>query len=413
MAVMVALLNAQEPARMGNQIFRIPPGWARADSPAGAVIAPAAEPKDSVVLLLSGRPLNGDFRAAFDQMVAAINGNLRPLAPGQVQGRHISDGVDLLADTLEFQAPNHSHFKRFYLAASVRGRFESVIYSAATVALFQRYWPVVNQFVSTWTFASLASQASPSAESSAEPPPRAADPPPAPTAEAAPRTAAAAATSGPLDGIYSGYKFIYATVVCAVQRKAVNDYFSFFPDGSVFWGLPQTGLAGFDMARACQGKVEFCGTYQMNGDQLLISLNRGTYRQAGSRNAAGLQIEDRQYTLEGDPSKSAAHVLDGVFVRADARPGEDLARHFIRFTRDGQFVDQGIVTSVVSADISTGSPRFERPAGAGTYRLAPYTLILRYQDGYVRQLGVTIKPVDVEKPQITQLFVNTYTLVRR
>ena len=102
-----------------------------------------------------------------------------------------------------------------------------------------------------------------------------------------------------------------------------------------------------------------------------------------------------------------------MFGRADARPGEDLARRFIRFTHDGHFQDQGIVTTIVPSDISTGNPRFERAAGAGTYTLAPYTIILRYSDGYQRQLGVTIKPEDMEKAALTQLFVNTYPLVRR
>jgi hypothetical protein len=181
----------------------------------------------------------------------------------------------------------------------------------------------------------------------------------------------------------------------------------------VYWGLPQTGLAGFNMARACQGRQEFCGTYQKSGDQVAIALNRGTYRQAGTIAPGGLQIADRTYKLQGDISKSAAHALEGDFGRADAQPGEDLARRFIRFTRDGRFADQGIVTTVVSSDISTGSPRFERPGGSGTYTLAPYTLILHYSDGYQRQLGVIIDPSDMDKPALSQIFVNTYTLVRR
>jgi hypothetical protein len=216
-----------------------------------------------------------------------------------------------------------------------------------------------------------------------------------------------------LDGVYGGYKFIYTTVLGVVQRKAVNDYFSFFPNGTVYWGFPQTGLTGFDPARARQNAAEFCGTYQMNGDRVIILLNRGTYRQVGTLASGGLQIEDRKYTLQGDIAKSAAHALEGDFGRADAQPGEDLARRFIRFTRDGRFVDQGIVTTVTSSDISTGNPRFEREAGAGTYTIEPYTLILRYSDGYRRQLGVTIEPADMDKPGLTKIYVNTYTLVRR
>jgi hypothetical protein len=126
-----------------------------------------------------------------------------------------------------------------------------------------------------------------------------------------------------------------------------------------------------------------------------------------------IQLADRPYTLAGDPAKSTAHTLEGDFGRADAMPGEDLARRFIRFTREGQFVDQGIVNVVTSSDISTGSPRFERQSDSGTYKLAPYTLILHYSDGYQRQLGITIQPSDLDKPALQQLFVNTYTLVRR
>ena len=396
--IAVLASNAQE--RAGNQIFTIPPDWVRAESPPATILSPSAEPKNTVAIMLAGHPLNGDFRAAFDRDVAVMNGTQVPVGSAEVQSRHTATGIDLLAITVELKGPKGARSGGYYMAASVRGRYELLAYMAASPALFKRYWPAVQQFITTWSFANLTDSSAPPAESV----------PAAPSAEAPP---AASPAPNRLDGVYAGYKFIYTTVLGAVQRKAVNDYFSFFPNGTVYWGLPQTGLAGFNMARACQGAVEFCGTYQMNGDQVLIVLNRGTYRQAGVRSPVGLQIGDRQYTLMGDPAKSAAHTLDGIFVRADARPGEDLARKFLRFTRDGRFVDQGIVTTITSSDISTGNPRFERPAGMGTYQLAPYTLILHYSDGYVRQLGVIIKPSDMDQPVLTQLLVNTYTLVRR
>jgi len=395
------LLQAQDQA--GNQIFRIPPGWTRTDSPGGTILSPGAEPKNQVGLLLAGHPLGGDFRAAFDHDVAVMNGTLRVVQAGEVQSRHTPEGVELLAATVELQAASGARSARYYMAAAVRGRYEILVYMAATPALFRRYWPAVQQFVTTWSFANLNTPAAPPGEAV----------PAAPPAETAPAPPPAAAPPNRIEGVYSGYKFIYTTVMGVVQRKAVNDYFSFFPDGTVYWGLPQTGLAGFNMAQACRGKLEFCGVYQVNGDQVAILLDRGTYRQAGTFAPGGLQIGDRKYTLQGDPSKSAAHVLEGDFMRADAQPGEDLARRFIRFTRDGRFADQGIVTTVCSSDISTGNPRFERPAGSGTYTLGPYTLILRYADGYQRQLGVTVQPSDMDKPALSQIFVNTYTLVRR
>ncbi|HEX3880795.1 MAG TPA: hypothetical protein VHW24_27625 [Bryobacteraceae bacterium] len=403
------LLGAQNQA--GNQTFHIPQGWIQTDSARATILSPSAELKDAVALVLSGHPFTGDFRAAFDQDVKAMNGALRVLRGSEVQGRRTADGVDLLATTVDLQAANRASPKRFYMAASVRGRYELMVYTAATPALFQRYWPAVQQFISTWTFANLNTPAAPPAEAVPTAPL-----PGAPKAPALETSPAPAGVTPPnrLEGLYLGYKYNYVTVLGVVQRKAVNDYFSFFPNGEVYWGLPQTGLVAFSMATACAGgKADFCGTYRINGEQLSIVLNRGTYRQGGSVAGGTLQIEDRKYTLQGDPSKSSAHTLEGDFGRADAQPGEDLARRFIHFTRDGRFVDQGIVTTVVSSDISSGNPRFERAAGSGTYNLAPYTLILHYSDGYQRQLGIYVAPSDMEKPALSQFFVNTYSLVRR
>jgi hypothetical protein len=398
-AMTLAMLAAQE--RSGNQIFQIPQGWTRTEVPGGTLLSPSAEPKNQVVLLLAGHPLNAEFREMFDRDVKVMNGALRVVKSSEVQSRHTSAGVDFLEVGVELQGGFAARSERRYMAASVNGRYELLTFMAASPLLYQRYWPAVQQFVSTWSFANLNPPSEPGTSA------------PAGAAPAAPAAVSSIAPANRLDGVYGGYKFNYVNTLGAVQRTAVNDYFSFFPDGTVFWGFPQTGLAGFNMNRACQGRVELCGTYQVNGDRVTILLNRGTYRQDGSLSSGGLQIADRNYTLQGDPAKSAAHALEGDFMRADARPGEDLARHFIRFTRNGQFVDQGIVTTVVSSDISTGSPRFERAAGSGTYTIAPYTLILHYSDGYQRQLGVTIQPADMDKPALSQIFVNTYTLVRR
>ncbi len=43
----------------------------------------------------------------------------------------------------------------------------------------------------------------------------------------------------------------------------------------------------------------------------------------------------------------------------------------------------------------------------------PYTLVLQYQDGYQRQIAVTMQPEDLDKPLISKLLANTYTLVLR
>lgn len=67
-----------------------------------------------------------------------------------------------------------------------------------------------------------------------------------------------------------------------VQRRAVSDSYSFFPDGTLYWGLPERGLARFDMSRDCRGKEQFCGTYDRNGDSISIVLHLGNYRKTGT-----------------------------------------------------------------------------------------------------------------------------------
>src|SRR5262249_53482742 len=133
----------------------------------------------------------------------------------------------------------------------------------------------------------------------------------------APLTAPASGPSAPevppdrLEGIYSGFKFVFTTTIGAVvQRSARSDYFTFFRDGTVYNGLPDHGLVGFNLARACGGgRQDFCGVYQLNGELITIVLNRGTYRQVGTRTPGKIEIADRTYILQGDPAKTPNHVL--------------------------------------------------------------------------------------------------------
>jgi len=198
-----------------------------------------------------------------------------------------------------------------------------------------------------------------------------------------------------------------------VQKSAQSDYFTLFSDGSVYNGLPDHGLVGFNMTRACaQGRQDFCGVYRINGEQITIVLNRGTYAQTGTQTAGGFNIGGRDYLLQGDPAKAPTHALEGLYIRADARPGEDLARKFIQFTRDGRFQDEGLVTTVAGTDITGGNLHFERARGVGIYRLANFTLILHYADGYERGLPILIRPEDQDQADPRAIFINTYMLVR-
>lgn len=395
--IAAALAQSQTPAGAANQIIQVPAGWTRADFGPGTILSPDSAPKNSVIVVLEGYPLGSGLRAAFDREFVKSTAGQRVLNTGELRTLRSPQGVEMLATTAEVQAADGSHSYRFYLGAETPGSMELLCYLASSAALLQRYLPEVQELIKTRQFANLPASAGTSASAATEP--------------YAPLTASG--DSDRLEGIYSGFKFVFATTLGAVQRSARSDYFTFFRDGTVYNGLPDHGLVGFNMARACQGKQDFCGVYQLKGNQITIVLNRGTYRQTGTRTPGKIEIGDRSYILQGDPAKTPNHALEGVFGRADARPGEDLARKFIRFTRDGRFQDQGLVTTVAGTDITGGNLHFERESGAGTYRLSNFTLILHYSDGYERGLPILIRPEDQDQPMPPAFSVNTYTLVRR
>jgi hypothetical protein len=388
-------LGAQDLERNGNQMFRIPAGWARNDVQDSVILSPNSAPKNAVVVVMGGHASTGSLREGFDRNFKASAAGQRVVTSSEPQSRTGPNGVEMLEATAELQGAKGPPSYCLYLVAAPPGRIEMMVYMASSKQLFQRYLQDARQVAASWTFAnvSAAPAAGPDVSTS--------------KSETAP-------PSGRLSGVFQGYKYNYTTTLGVVQKTASIDYFTFFPDGTVYHGLPSTGMVGFNMVRANQTNPEISGTYRIEGDHLMVVLNRGTYRlDASVRSPAQLEFEGRPYTLQSDPADGPSHALEGVFVRADARPGEDLARRAIRFSSNGQFVDQGMVETVAGTEIVNGNLRFERPSGSGTYKLSQFTLILRYSDGYVRQLPIIVKRAELDKPTPAEIMVNTYTLVRR
>ena len=394
-ALAAAVASAQTGAGVQNQIFTVPAGWTRTDAGPSVILTPESPDKNLVTLFLGGRPLSGvSFRAAFEQDVQALGRGLRVVGAGQIESR-TANGVELLAVTAELRNPQGIPSYRYYLAAGPPGRIEMMVYSAASPELFRRYWPGVSTFISGWSFSNVAG--APAA-------------PPASTPPAAPASAAIPSSpprAGRFDAIYSALK-----VQSVYRYGVVVDTYTFFADGTVCHCLPTNGLAGFDIAAEKRMSPEFVGDYQVEGDRITMTLARGTYRRTGVLAGDRIMLEGRPYELRADPGKLGPHPLDGVFVRADAS-SPDVARRAIRFTRDGRFQDQGIVESVATTQIINGNPLPDRPGGAGAYNISRYTLTLRYSDGYVRQLPVTVEPADLDKPRLTSSSVNTYILIAR
>jgi hypothetical protein len=388
---MAVSMNAQATNGAANHVFQVPAGWLRFDSPNATTLSPRTH-RGQVTMFLSGRDIEGSFRAAFESEMQGMRGQLLIVNAGEARSGRSKAGFDLLSQTVELGAADGSRSARFYLAANPPGRLEIMVFAAPNLELFQRFWPDVEAFAETWTFTN--SGRSPEAA----PGPAAMQPPP---------------SGNRIAGIYKGYKYNFTTVLGAVQKRATEDYLTFYPDGFIYHGLPFHGWTGLDRARALETNPEITGSYEIVGNRVNLTLNRGQYRLVGMREGPAITIDGRPYTLLGDPARLANPVLDGVFMREDARPGEDLARRAIRFTAAGQFEDRGIVQTITPSEIINGNPRNERPGGSGTYRLESYTLRLRYSDGYERTLPLVIDPAEMDRPAQVRLSINRYSLVRR
>lgn len=398
-----ALLAAQE-GRAGHTTFQIPAGWQLSEGPGGTTLTPPGVPSGMVVIFLGERALTTSFREGFDADVRALGQGFRAISTEPVKPARSMQGLEMLSTQTQLQGANGTRSYRFYLAANPPGRLAMTVYMTATPQLYSAHWNTILQFAASLRYDSVVATSPGPATAGAQPLPGAAPAAAPPAAAPSP----VVVPPGRLEGIYAGYKYVYVTVLGAVQKQAREDQYTFFADGTVYWGL--VPMLGFDMAAARRKDPEYAGTYTMTGNRVTVSLGGGN-RFVAVLSGRTLQIEDRPYSLQGDPARPAGRMLTGLFRREDAQPGEELARRFIRFTADGRFEDQGIVESILATEIVNGEPVPERPAGQGTYRLARNTLVLRYADGYERRLPITVEPSEEPRPVLTKLSVNGYSLV--
>jgi hypothetical protein len=88
-------------------------------------------------------------------------------------------------------------------------------------------------------------------------------------------------------GIYKGYKYVYTTVLGVVQKRATEDYLTFYPDGFIYHVLPFHGWTGLDRSQVLRTNPEVSGFYEIAGDRLTLALDRGRYRFTGHARRLG------------------------------------------------------------------------------------------------------------------------------
>lgn len=174
------------------------------------------------------------------------------------------------------------------------------------------------------------------------------------------------------------------------QYAPQERYLIFFDDGTFFHDMPFAGLNGFDReeSKAHEAEKDSWGTYSMEGNSGTLILNRsplameltmesedkfmlGSEPYYRTKEVDGL-ILDGAWSLSGDPEYSNIEV-DGL-------------KWIIRFTPDGKFQDEGLMTGF----FDYGPAEAKGGAGEGTYKIEDYTLRLTYDDGRIRSAAFSL-----------------------
>jgi hypothetical protein len=222
-----------------------------------------------------------------------------------------------------------------------------------------------------------------------------------------------------LSGIYRA-----ATDSCADQLALSDEssktpgycYLTFFADGLVRKGLPESGLEGFIEDSAARldtasgvpskrgGLIYIWGKYQISGDQGQL--------QWLDRNAPGPELDTinvKQYPKKVEIHGDTYVLLqsgNGLKLNGTYKPFGDPKEKGIKFTSDGEFVDEGILnygaTAVAVGNVAVG---FEPPnGGRGEYGIENYTLTLNYASSSPSALFY-LEPGE-SKTNVTVLYIN-------
>jgi hypothetical protein len=367
------VLKAQDAWRpdtqIGNFLFNMPNGWKRIDVQNRPELVPADLAKGSIALIdfLPAQELKSDLRSWFDAAWAQWQRQFKVVQAGEITPGHNPSGFDFLRIDARVSNPTVGYCVFVFVAAQVGNRVEAYYYLDNSGQY--RYTDRFHDFEHSLQFASNPSARSHERENEDRP-----------------------GSAAGLQGLYIGYK-----MRGMIGLRTHFEYFVFFPDGNVIRSLPEQGLDNFNFAKALRESRDYCGRYEVTGNQVAITWadnNVETATQAGTN----LKIAGDSYFKV---SRSDGLRLQGVY----RREGADLAKYFIQFASDGHFAENGMLNLVAYRGPST-SP------GSGTYSIGNNTLTLNYADGRKVALSFFVFPVVAEGQQPTRIHVNTYALVQ-
>jgi hypothetical protein len=229
----------------------------------------------------------------------------------------------------------------------------------------------------------------------------------------------AAPGRGGMTGIYEGVRRQVvapgpgSSVAAGITWTPQRDWMTFFPDGRVHLAMPPNGLAvPFDWQGECSSAPAWCATYTVNGDEVRIRWLSGSERVLRRQADGSLQTTGGLDYVRHDPLNGRR--LEGRYDILWKRPYQVVS---IRFTRDGRFSEQNVLSNIGWMTLQRlRDPALDRvmsvTAGSGTYSFRENTLELRYDDGRVARIVAYIFPQELRKPQPEEIYLSGHDFRR-
>ncbi|KAF0236006.1 MAG: hypothetical protein FD167_4560 [bacterium] len=360
---------------MGNVIFTPPSGWQSFNQTGITAYVPGDKPPaqaSTFIAILPGHDFSGNFREWFDLVLAQLHKNSKILLKGDITETTDDDKqYKVLFTSVKIQTEDGNQAYRFYLGAHPgEKRAELFMFSSNSQEEYNRYFPVLKEFLGSTDFINVVEAKSNTPLSSPSP-------------------SKAKPTGNGLSGLYVGTE--------SRQQFNVNTkfydyivrqiYYFFSPDGRIYYGLPKGGtLDNFDFDQAQKSDPNNCGIYQISGSQIQfrIGSNSANPPIAFSNNQGSLQIGRTKFYRVEQFSGLRLNGTYAIKTFTNTSSGSNIGgvggEKQLVFSRDGKFAQSGFV-GFSSSGNSGGVTTSSKTSGSGTYRVVGNTLELTYSDG--------------------------------
>jgi hypothetical protein len=406
--LLVPTVSAQYEAdsQSGDWIFYKPIGWELKDSPQGTLlVSPLTPPSRALIALLPATDLVTDLRTTFNKAWAGFQNDYRVVQGGQPTSWRTKKGITgITTSAIVADRSRASWLISLYIAQN-GNKAETILFMSNVPPnsdLSRTLVEILGHVLDSLGLANGAGD--PNRELAAKPVPL-------------------AKRTGKFNGLYRAIgqidtnPFMAGTPGNPYKYKVGYKYVVFLADGRFSEGFPDQGLDQLDEDMEIRRNPVGWGAYEMSGEVGRITFLKTDPTEkepivwAMREISGGVEVHgDKYYPM--DPCNGLT--LQGTFRRADYKTLSAGAQQGITFSRDGRFIDEGVLKAafvMVRSPISGHYDFDDGAPGRGTYRIANNTLELNYSNGRTKRTSFLIDP-GKSKTDVPQFLLNTYSFAR-